>query len=206
MVKFYDTRVGRYFREYKNKRLFDSLLPGDIAIDCGANIGSITKRMAKPGVRVYAFEPDPNAFEALTRNMASFKNVTVFNKAVSDHNGTAKIYFSTRYAENPEKWSTGSSLLAEKSNVDKNNFTMCELVDLSEFIQSLDKPIALLKMDIEGEEVKVLNKLIDTGMIKNIKQVVVETHERIPELKVSTEVLRQKIKKLGLKNIDLNWA
>ncbi len=206
MVNFYDTRIGRYLRQFHNWLLFRSLKPGDIAIDCGANIGKITRRMAKPGVTVYAFEPDPSAFKSLVSSVQDLPGVICFNKAVSDHAGTAKIYFSTRYAENPEKWSTGTSLLPEKSNVDPNNFRDCELVDLAEFIKRLDRPVKLVKMDIEGEEVKVLHRLIETGVIKKIGKLAVETHERIPGLKIPTEALKKRIAELKLKNINLNWA
>ncbi|MEK7227474.1 MAG: FkbM family methyltransferase [Patescibacteria group bacterium] len=206
MVKFYDTRIGRYFREYKNKRLFGSLVAGEIAIDCGANVGKITQMLARPGVVVYAFEPDPNAWKILKSKFEGMENVICINKAVSDHSGTAKIYFSDKYDENPEKWSTGSTLLADKPHIDKGNFAICEVMDLTEFIKNLDKPIGILKMDIEGEEVKVLNKLIDLGLTKKIRKIVVETHERFPILKELTEELKNKIKRLNIKNIDLNWA
>ncbi len=206
MVKFYDTRMGRYFRKYKNKRLFDSLRAGDIAIDCGANIGKVTKRMAKPGVLVYAFEPDPNAFKVLQVTFQGVENVICLNKAVSDHSGTTKIYFNNRYNENPEKWSTGSTLLVDKPHVDESNFAICEIIDFAEFIQNIDKPIGLLKMDIEGEEVRVLNKLILLGLTSKIRNIVVETHERFPTLRESTEELKKTIRLKKIKNIDLNWA
>src|SRR5215213_9742927 len=35
------------------------LKPGDLAIDCGANVGEITARMRASGATVYAFEPNP---------------------------------------------------------------------------------------------------------------------------------------------------
>lgn len=206
MVNFYDTRVGRYVREFSNWRLFNSLKSGEIAIDCGANVGKITRKMARPGVDVYAFEPDSAAFKALVLNTAGLSNVTCFNKAVSDHAGTEKIYFSSRYDEDPEKWSTGSTLVASKPNVDPSRFVMCEVVDLAEFIKSLNKPIGVLKMDIEGEEVKVLNKLIDLGLHAKVRKIVVETHERIQVLAEPTARLRQRIAELKIKNMNLDWA
>lgn len=206
MVKFYDTRIGRYVRKFNNWRLFSSLRLGDIAIDCGANVGKFTKKMARPGVEVYAFEPDPNAFKELQKNMQGYNGVVLINKAVSNHNGRAKIYFNDRYNEDPKKWSVGSTLLEEKPHVDRNNFAEVELVDLSEFITSLGKPVSLLKMDIEGEEIKVLNKLIDKKLTSTIKYILVETHERFPTLNESTQELRKRIKLMGIKNINLDWA
>ena len=61
-------------------------------------------------------------------------------------------------------------------------------------------------MDIEGEEVKVLNKLIDLNLHEKIRNIVVETHERFPTLKKPTEDLKKKIKSRGIRDIDLEWA
>lgn len=206
MVKFYDTRIGRYFRKWKYDRIFKSLDQTEIAIDCGANVGKVTKKMAVNALKVYAFEPDPNAFRVLVENTKELQNVICFNKAVSDHNGIEKIYFKTRYQEDPEKWSTGSTLLRDKPDIDKEGFKECEVIDLTAFIESLNNPVGLIKIDIEGEEVKVLNKLIDLGLYKKVRNIVVETHERFPSLRESTEELRRKIKSKKIKNIDLEWA
>lgn len=206
MVNFYDTRIGRYFRNWKYNRIFNGLNKGDIAIDCGANIGKVTKRMAQSGATVYAFEPDPNAFKELMRNFEDVQNVTLINKAVSDHSGRVKLYFNDRYNEDPKKWSVGSTLVEGKPHVDKSNFVEVEVVDIKEFIDTLSRPVALIKIDVEGEEIRILNKLIDTGLAKKVENILVETHERFPVLKNPTEDLRKKIKDLNIKNIDLDWA
>ncbi len=206
MVSFYDTRIGRYVRQWKYGRVFNRLKPGEVAIDCGANIGKITRAMASSGALVYAFEPDPNAFRILVENTKGLSNVICHNKAVSTENGIAKIYFNDQYCENPEKWSTGSTLLPDKPHVDKSNFAVCETLDLAEFIKNLNKPIGVLKMDIEGAEVNVLNKLIDLGLTQRIRRILVETHERFPTLKEPIERLRARIVALNLRNIDLDWA
>ncbi len=198
-------KIGPYLRKQKYKKAF-ALNPGEVAIDLGANVGKVTRRMAKHGVMVYAFEPDPRAFSELRLNFEGVENVITINKAVSDHAGKAKIYFHKQYNDDPVKYSSGSSLWAEKGNVDKNNFSECEVVDIAKFLQTLDRPIGLLKIDIEGEEIRVLNRLIDLGLTGNIRNIVVETHERFPFLKIQTENLRRKIRAKGIKNIDLDWA
>ena len=206
MVSFYDTRIGRYVRKWKYGRIFNQLAPGEIAIDCGANVGKITARLAKPGVTVYAFEPDPNAWRVLQSNFKDNPSIVLINKAVSDHKGRARIYFSKRHGEDPTKYSTGTTLLADKPNIDTKNFAEVEVIDLAEFIAGLDKPIGIMKMDIEGEEVVVLNKLIDRKLTDRIRHILVETHERFPTLKEPTKNLKKKLKVLGIRNIDLDWA
>lgn len=204
---FYDLpKIGKYLRALKYRKAFGSLRSGEVAIDCGANVGTFTRKMLKPGVRVYAFEPDPYAFAKLSSDLGGHDNLTLINKAVSDHAGRANLYFHKNAYSDQVKWSRASSLVVEKSNVDQGHFVEVEIIDFVEFISSLKGPIGLIKMDIEGEEVKVLNALIDAGLTKQIRSIVVETHERIPVLKDSTKALRKKILSKKIKNIDLNWA
>lgn len=202
---FYNTRFGRYFRDRKYNKFFKSLAPGEVAIDCGANIGKFTKKMCRPGVTVYAFEPDPSAFKLLSEKFRHNQNVILVNKAVAAHSGKGKLYFDKRSGQDHVKWSIRSTLLAEKPNADPEAFSEVEIVDLAEFVRSLVKPIGMLKMDIEGAEVAVLNKLVDLGLTSKIRHIMVETHERFPTLKESTEALRERVKLLKLANIDLDW-
>jgi FkbM family methyltransferase len=46
-----------------------SILPGDIVLDVGANIGVFTLFAAKQGAQVYAYEPVPPTFEVLQHNI-----------------------------------------------------------------------------------------------------------------------------------------
>lgn len=183
-------RLGPYLRKRHYRRIFD-LRPGEVAIDLGANVGKITQRMAKPGVEVFAFEPDPEAFKKLREKFLGHEHIHCIEKAVSDHAGRERIYFHTEYDSDPAKWSVATSLFAEKGNVDKDHSIEVEVVDIVEFVKRITKPIGLMKIDIEGEEVKVLNKLISTGLSAKIRQIVVETHERLPFLKKSTSDLKK---------------
>jgi lipopolysaccharide transport system ATP-binding protein len=187
--------------------VFEFLKPGDIAIDCGANVGEVTYVMAEKGVKVYAFEPNPFAFEALQKRFKNHTNVVLINKGVWDKPGTLPLYLHKNSDQNPEKYSVSSSLLAHKRNVDQDNYVDVELVDLHEFIVSLGTQVALLKLDVEGAEVEILNSLIDQKSIFNIRKVLVETHEKqIPELFQPTKELKQKIADQGITHVNLNWV
>ncbi len=196
--------IGRKIRDglfYLKK-----IKPGDIAIDCGANIGKYTKVMADRGAEVYAFEPNPYAFKELSNKFIGNDKVHCYNKGVYDKNTTMPLYLHKNAAEDQVKWSIGSSLLAYKSNVDQNNAVETELVDLAEFINNLGRKIKIVKMDIEGAEVEVITELIDTGVIKKIKWLLVEGHgKRIPETRSKIDELRHRIKKEKIKNIYFNW-
>jgi FkbM family methyltransferase len=182
------------------------LTKADTAIDCGANVGKVTRRLAKGGATVYAFEPNSHAFDILEEAFHDEAHVQCIRKAVSDENGTMRLYLHENSDEDEVHWSTGSSLLGFKGNVLKDKFEEVEVVDLCEFIVSLGRRIKILKIDIEGAECSVLKKLIDTGIINNIDYVFVETHDhKIPELKAATDEIREMIKDKKIRNIDLNW-
>lgn len=184
------------------------LSPNSIALDLGANVGKITQQMADSGATVYAFEPNPFAFERLQQRFKDNPKVTCLNKAVLDKETTIPLYFHEFSDQDEITWSVGSSLLDYKKNVLKGKKVDVQAVDLAEFIKSLEKPIDLIKMDIEGVECKVINHLIDSGMMDKIKLMLVETHDhKIPELKEETDALRSRINELGLeKKINLNWV
>lgn len=197
-------------RENLTNMMFDrylsGLTSGSIAIDCGANVGDISSRLATTGATVYAFEPNPYAFAKLQNRTSGYPNVTCWNKGVWDKNTTASLYFHEEAADNHEFWSFASSIFSNKGNVDPNHSTEVELIDLTEFIEQLGQPVDLLKIDIEGAECDVLDKFLEKNLQDKVKLTLVETHDtKIPGLKEKTEAIRQIIKEKGITNIRLSW-
>lgn len=178
----------------------------DIAIDCGANVGFITKLLANRGARVWSFEPDPYAFDILSKRFENRPNVTCLNKGVWSENSRMKLYFHKDIDDNKVPWSVGSSVMAEKRNINRDNYQEIELIDLSEFLNKLEERVKLIKMDIEGAEIEVLNKLIDTEQVHKADLILVETHEtKIPGQLDQLNKLKDRISQSALKNIKLNW-
>lgn len=183
------------------------LKSGDIAIDCGANIGDITEIMAQSGATVYAFEPNPYAFQVLSERFFHDDNIICINKGVLDQDGKMKLYLHEFAHLDQVHWSAGSSLLDFKGNIDKNSFVEIEVIDLAKFIYEIGEEIKLVKMDVEGVEYQIIHHLINTGSIEKIKHLLVETHEKkVPELRESTRILTERIVREGLCNIDLEWV
>ena len=82
-----------------------------------------------------------------------------------------------------------------------------DVIDFIGFIDSFNKRVFIVKIDIEGGEIELVNQLIDKGAHEKIDYLFVETHERkTPELLPSTLQLKKRIKQLGIKNIYLNWT
>lgn len=183
-----------------------ALHPGDVAIDCGANIGYVTQRMARRGVTVHAFEPNPYAYSVLSKRFAGYPNVHCHPKGVTDHSGTLKLYLHQLSAQEPVKWSTGSSFLADKGNVNAENFVEVEVIDLAEFIRGLQRKVKVLKLDVEGVEYRIVDRLIDTGAIHEIEHILIESHAgRMPSLQEEARRVHERVKALGITTIDWDW-
>ncbi|MEA3210047.1 MAG: hypothetical protein QOE70_3104 [Chthoniobacter sp.] len=183
------------------------LNPGDIAIDCGANVGNVTEHLAAHGATVYAFEPNPHAFARLAERFASRPTVHCLNQAVLDRPEKLRLFMHTQAPEDQVKWSVGSSILDFKSNVNPGDATEVEAVDLAAFVLGLGQPVRLIKLDVEGAECRIVNRLIDSGAIQKVHLLLVETHDdKIPELRKETDELRSRIAREQLTNIRLDWV
>lgn len=182
------------------------LKPGEVAIDCGANVGKYTELLAAGGATVHAFEPDPYCLGVLQQKFAGHGNVVIHATAAGASNREARLYRTRDFDHDPRVQSQGSSLHASKKNVDPDAYLQVRQVDLAEFILSLEKRVAILKMDIEGSEVDVIERLLQSGASERVDLMFAETHEaKIPELGERTAELRAQIAARGLTHFNLDW-
>ncbi len=113
----------------------------DLFIDVGANIGLYTVLVAKRGVRVLAFEPDPRNLDQLRAN--------ILINGVADRVETRAVALSDRSGEAPfapaPAGSTGQSRLAAAGSARVTTAALDDLLTVAG--QRL-----VLKIDIEGHE------------------------------------------------------
>ena len=174
-----------------------------VCIDCGANTGQETIPWAEKGAEVHAFEPHPECFRILKEKTASYDKVYLYEKGVWHRNSTMKLYLREGAGETDV--SESSSLLKSKPNVDEDSYVKVEIIDLVEFIRELDKRVDVLKIDIEGAEVELVQKIIDTKVYETIGLILVETHEQIKEISEDIQRLRTLVSELGIDNINMEW-
>jgi FkbM family methyltransferase len=178
----------------------------DLIIDCGANVGKYTRTFARKNRVVYAFEPNPYAFNVLSSLFKTYPRVHCINKAVSTSNGRIPLYLHNNTREDNVKWSVASSIFSDKGNVSKGISVDVETVHLLDFIKSLNCEIYLLKMDIEGAEYDIILELIKGGVINKIKYLFVETHaNRVKSLEGKHSELVSLIRDNKIHNISLDW-
>jgi len=204
----YKKRYGKptWVARYLFDRLVRSLTPEDFVIDCGANLGEFTQMLAAKGATVHAFEPDPYTFSRLCDNTSHLSNVVCHNKAVGVGQAKVKLYRKPGFDESPDAASVSSSLFADKINVEEDNYVEVEQIDFVSFVKDLGRRIRLLKIDIEGTEVPLLEYMIETGSIDTTDAVFAETHDtRIPALAERTEELRKTAKERFPDKLYLDW-
>ncbi|MFO7571467.1 MAG: FkbM family methyltransferase [Gaiellaceae bacterium] len=172
---------------------------GDVAIDCGANVGEVAVVLADAGAEVHAFEPNPHAFSVLEARLGHRANVHLYPVAVLDRDQPARLYLHRGSNHDAVAASVGSSLLETKGNVDPDCFVDVRAIDLARFVLALGRRIRLVKIDVEGVEHAILHRLLDSGAIELIETVLVEVHDaHVPSLRDETARLRARLRTEGL--------
>ena len=180
---------------------------GMTCIDLGANIGEYTRKMASGTKQVIAFEPDPWAYAALQTNVADLDNVKIEKAAAGTSELTVLLYRHARFEENPAWSSQSSSVISSHSDISEEGAIEIQQVDFIRYLENLNEDIGLLKMDIEGAEVDILEALFDRPDILNrIDHIFAETHERlIPGHEPRVNALRERAKLIRQPYINLYW-
>ncbi len=157
------------------------LKPGDLVMDCGANMGVVTAVLAATGADVIAYEPDPYAFGTLQQKFGDMANVTLINAAVGVGTGTVRLMRADNFGENPEGASVKSTILDGGRRIDAENSVEVPLLDFPGIIREMVAErgeIAFVKMDIEGAELDILEVMHRDALFQNVRCLVAETHER----------------------------
>lgn len=205
---------GRYYqRKFQGldaKAEFEEALRrsnGKICIDLGANVGLYTKKMASAAKRVIAFEPDPWAFAQLRAGVAGLENVTIVNAAAGADEKKVLLYRDARFEKDPASYSISSSVIVGKWKITEKNAVEVRQVDFIRYLEDLDDDVGVLKIDIEGAEVDILESLFERpDILARIENIFVETHEkRIPAHKQRIYVLDEKAQNIERPYINLSW-
>ncbi len=125
------------------------LHPGACMIDVGANIGYFTLAAARrvgPSGRVVAFEPQESVRRELVENVRlnGLTNVSIREEALSASSGSAEFYPGRRD-------NTGLASLRPLEGVTPTRVVQARFDDLWD-----DRAITLVKIDVEGAELQVL--------------------------------------------------
>jgi FkbM family methyltransferase len=145
---------------------------GWTVFDVGANIGVFTVLQATQGARVYSFEPNPESYSRLSRNVAANKLggcVRLFPTALGDERGMGRLHVVGG-------GTTAGVVTRVKAGASASGVAV-PIATLDEVVSTLPElSIDLLKMDAEGSEVAILRGGERT--LDHVQRIVVEYHSR----------------------------
>lgn len=142
-------------------------------IDCGAHIGVFSSLCAEffPHAIVHAFEPQPDNYSLLVSNTGLYQGrVKAMQAAVGVESGRLSLHkqggvsdgFTGRWSMVPEDGGGQDSVEVD-------------VIELRDYIRQLDKPVFLMKMDLEGFEAMILSHLTQQDL-SQIGILVIEEH------------------------------
>ncbi|WP_095331335.1 FkbM family methyltransferase [Helicobacter sp. 11S02596-1] len=172
-------------------------------MDCGAHTGLISDLILHCGGRVHCFEPNIILNVILQNKYQNNPDVTINNVAVSDKNTTTRFLLNSSVSQINRISESGDNYdyYGESYEV--------SVIDLTTYIEDVLKEsesIYLLKMDIEGAEFEIMDKIIAKKLYEKITYIVCETHESF--FKDGDEKLKKLKDQLSahqIENVFLDW-
>jgi FkbM family methyltransferase len=173
--------LGQY--EEDTTRLFtECIKSGMTVLDIGAHVGYYSLLAAKlsgSGGRVISFEPDPDNYSLLVKNISEngYETITAVNKGVAANSGAGTLYISRLDNGRHSTY---------RDNAPSNNSISITTTSIDDFFSALEWPtVDLVKVDVEGAEMDVLNGM--TGLL-----------ERCPNIRLVMELNPVLLKKAGV--------
>jgi len=171
---------------------------GDVVLDLGANIGFYTllaaELVGKLG-RVFAFEPEPNNFICLEKNVRlnGYENVVLVRKAVLNKTDRCTLYLSDQ----------DSSTHRIYDMCDGRRFIDVESIRLDDYFH--DQRVDFIKMDIEGAEwaaLQGMSLLLEKN--KHVKILTEFSPSGLKEFGIDPEEYLRLLIKYGFKLYSIN--
>lgn len=162
------------FGEYEphiSTKIESILETGDIAVDIGAHVGhhavNMRDKVGETG-EVHMFEPSPDRAKILNRTAEQYKNMKLWEVALSDDEEITQISGKV------------PTIQKKSEGVEIKTTTFDQVFKEKEFTE-----ISLVKMDIEGHEIQAIKGMAES--IGNINDMVVETHTNMIQEKYSKQ-------------------
>jgi FkbM family methyltransferase len=149
--------VGSNYKPMESKVLEEEVKTNNTVLDIGANIGDDTLLLAKivgSKGKIYAFEPDPENFKLLQKNIKTnkYRNVVCINKAVSDKDGKIKLFLSENNKADHRIYG---------SEFDRKHIKV-NMVSIDSYFKNKNQKIDVIKIDIQGAEMLAFEGMKNT--------------------------------------------
>ena len=179
-----------YYERGLTRFMEETIRPGSVMVDVGANIGTFSLLAASLGATCHAFEASPDNCSVLRRNIDinQFPGITVHECALSDHSGETAFYL---YEETGARNTCGQNALFRRGAGREIRVSMETLDSALGDLPRID----FIKSDVEGADCLVLRGA----------RSILETHHPI----VVVEAYEELASKLGgsiAEILDILWG
>jgi len=171
------------------------LRPSDVVLDCGGYEGRFADEINRRyGCTVHVLEPVKKFYDGIERRFgANHPNVFVHNVGIAA-DGPTKTIFKIKGDM------TGA-------HADQGEEVEVRLVGVVHFIEYFAPDgVALLKLNVEGSEFEVVEKLVESGAIKGVKNLQVQWHDVVPAAAERYAALQPELAKTHHLTFDHGWV
>jgi FkbM family methyltransferase len=192
LPKWFMKNVGVWLNNNMEELRYQyDLKPEDLVIDLGGYKGEWSKRISDQyGCKIEIYEPI-NEFYQICNRLKSDK-IKVFKLGAAEKSHSTKIFLGD----------DGSSAVEGKGKAED-----CEMRDVKEIVS--DRIVDLLKINIEGLEYEVLERLIECNAIGQINNIQVQFHpfDSVKNYNIRRDRIRKELSKTHVEtyNIDFVW-
>jgi FkbM family methyltransferase len=167
----------------KTLRLNYPLQKSSVVFDVGGFKGDWAEKInSLYDCKIYIFEPIPEFAQEIKERFKNNVDIFVFNLGLADKNETKEISLSA---------DGSSTYIVNNLKTIKARFAdILDIIRENHIIK-----IDLIKMNIEGDEYPLLARLIDSGWVKNIKDIQIQFHDFIPGAKTKRTKIQTELQK-----------
>jgi FkbM family methyltransferase len=155
-------RLAKIYTDFEpltTQTICETLKPGDVFLDIGANFGFFSVLAASlvgPAGQVYAVEASPRVLPVLSANTAAWTNVTIINAAAGDHTGVTEFHLTEDFVN------SGIALSPFIGESTKVSVPIDRLDNLLSDAFGFEGRVDFVKCDVQGDEFAVLDGLRGT--------------------------------------------
>jgi FkbM family methyltransferase len=183
-------RVRRFLDADGDERLrldYPELGPRSIVLDLGGFHGDFSLRIhGKYGATCHCFEVVPSLCDGIRAVVGANPAIFVHPFGLAGTTREEDIFFAEE----------GSSTLCNRA--EEANRLRIRLVRAADWLQENlgDRPVDLMKVNIEGGEYELLEHLLDTGLVQRMRNIQVQFHEDvIPHATARMEAIQSRLSK-----------
>jgi len=160
-------------------RLNYDISPEDIVLDAGGYVGDFASKIYNLyRCKVHIFEPVPRFIDVIKQKYQANESIILHEYGLG--NKSKILHFND---------AGDATQLVEDGQSDG-----VVIKDIEEVMQSMGCPeIALFKINIEGGEYDLLDRLIDTGLVKNCNNLQIQFHDFYPDAVLRRNTIVEKL-------------